>query len=88
MDNRLSLRAALTVCINVAHNIVTNFFFSGFRHLKVHDILIFHHLINLFLRDVQSQFLLGLCQSNPQFMPCGEFLLLGENVLHLLAGIS
>ena len=61
-----------------AHNIVTNFFFSGFRHLKVDDILIFHHLINLFLGDVQSQLFLCLCQGNPQFVPCGEFLLLGE----------
>ena len=44
--------------------------------------------IDLFLCDSKTQLLFALRQGNPQPSPCTEFLVIGENALHLFTGIA
>ena len=72
----------------MGHYIMTDLFFAGFCHVIIDILCMGFQLIDLFLGNGQPQLFLSLCQCNPQFSPGLEFHILGENVLHLLAGIT
>ena len=64
------------------------YFLAVFCHIIIDVLCMGLQLIDLLLGDGQSQLFLSLCQCNPQFSPGLEFHILGENVLHLLTGIT
>jgi hypothetical protein len=51
MDNARRLGALLAICIHMAHDIVANFPFPGFRHFYIDVVRMGFHLLDLFVRD-------------------------------------
>ena len=88
MDNSLSVRTSLTVCIDMSHNVVTDFLFSCSSSFIVNIINISFKLFNLFFCNRKSQLHFCSCKSDPQASPCSELLVSGKNILHFLTGIS
>ena len=88
MNDARRLRALQAVGINVAHHIVTALPLPALRILIIDVVLVRFQLGNLFVRDVQALLLFSLRQGDPQLAPSAEFIVLGKNELHLLAGIS
>jgi len=74
MDDSPGLRALYTVSVNMGHHIVPHFFLPLLCHIVIDLVLMGLQLIDLFLRNRQSQFHLCLSESDPEFSPCTEFL--------------
>ena len=94
MDDTCCLRALLSVCVYMAHYIMSDLFFAFLCHIVIDVIQMLLQLIDLLLCDDrfailgQSQLHLCLCKFNPESSPCSEFLIRRKNILHLLAGIT
>ena len=94
MNDACCLGALLSVGVHMAHDIVTHFLFSCPGHLIIDILGVCLQFFNLFIRDDgltvsgKSQFLLRLCQRDPQLSPGAEFHIGGENILHLPAGVT
>ena len=73
MNNSLCFRALETVCIHVAHNIVTHLFLTGFRVLVIDIVRMRFEFFDLLICDIKSELLLCLCQRDPKFSPGPEF---------------
>ena len=65
MDDTLCLGTLYTVCINMAHNIMTDFLFPCLCHIVVDVVRMCFQLVNLFLCNGETQFLFRFCQGNP-----------------------
>ena len=87
MDDGLGVGTLLAVGVDVAHNVMADQLFTGFRHVVVDIPGMGLHLIDLLLGHVQPQLVLGLRQGNPQLPPGAELVVVGEEILHLLAGV-
>ena len=57
----------------MGHNIMANLTFSFFCHIVINIICMAFQLVNLLLGNIQPQFFLCFCKSNPQFSPCAKF---------------
>ena len=88
MDDSFSLWALYAVSIYMGHHVMAYLFFSGFGHVIVNIVCMSFQLIDLFLGNIQSQFFLCLCQSDPQSSPGTEFHIRRKNILHFFAGIT
>ncbi len=87
VNDSLGLRALQTVRVYMAHHVMTNHLFSCLCLFVIDVLRMGLELINLFLCNIEAQLLLGFRKSDPKLSPCPEFLVRGENILHLLAGI-
>ena len=76
VDDALRVRALYTVCVHMAHNIVTHFLLTCLRNLIVDLILMCLQLIDLLLCDVETQLMLRLCQCDPELSPGTELVVL------------
>ncbi len=88
VDDALRRRALLAVGVDMAHHIVANHALPRLGHLEVDVLDMGAQLVELLVGDVQTQLLFGLRQSHPQLPPGGELVLLGEDALHLPAGVT
>ena len=88
MDNSLGIRTLYAIGIYMAHYIMPDFLFPGNGNIIVDIVLVCFQLVNLLLGDRQSLSLLRLGQSNPEPAPSPELIVLGEDILHLLTGIT
>ena len=88
MDDTLSLGALQSVRIDMAHDIMADYLLTRLCFRIVNILSVFLQLRDLLICDRKSQLLLRLCQRDPQFSPCPEFHVRGENVLHLSACVS
>ena len=88
MDDAGGVGALLAVGVDVAHHIMADLLLTGLRHLIVDIVLMCDQLLDLFIADIQSQLLLALCQRDPQPAPGTKLLVVGKQLLHLLAGIT
>ena len=94
MNDSGCLGALLSVCIYMAHNIMTYQLLTLFCHIIIDVLCVCLQFLDLLICDDgfpvlgQSQLFLRLCQCNPQLSPCTEFHIRGENILHLLACIA
>ena len=88
MDDARRLRALQTVRVVVAHHVVAALLLAALRIIVVDVLRMGFQLGNLLVSDVQPLFLFRLRQRNPQLPPGAELVVLGEDELHLLAGIA
>ena len=88
MDDGLRRGAFQAEGVDVRHHVVADLFFPRAYDLIVDVVKVCAHLTDLFLRDVETQFLLGLCQIYPEPPPGGELVILREHELHLFARIA
>ena len=88
MDNASCLRTLLTVGVNVAHHVVTHDLLTCLSDFVIDVLGVFLQFGDLLVGDIKTEFLLGLCESDPQPAPCAEFHVGGEEVLHFLARVT
>ena len=88
MDDARRLRALQTVRVDVAHHVVAALLLAALRIVVVDVLRMGFQLGNLLVSDVQPLLLFRLRQRNPQLPPGAELVVLGEDELHLLAGIA
>ena len=88
MDAIAVIRASLTVGENVCHNVVAGDALSCLSSSVVDIVDMLLKLLYLSLSNRQTQFHFSSCQSDPEFSPGSEFLISGEDILHLLACVS
>ena len=82
MNYSRSLGALLTVSVNVAHNVVADFLFAGFRNVIVDVVDMSFKLVYLLLCYGQTELHFAARQSYPELSPGRELLVRGEDVLH------
>ena len=87
MDNGLRVRALLAVGVNVAHDVVADQLLPGLGHIVIDSLGVGLQLVDLLLGHVEPQLALRLGQGDPQLPPGSEFVVVGEKILHLFAGI-
>ena len=86
--NALRIGAGVAVGVNVCHNVVAEFLFI-LRSLFVVDVVdVGGKFVHLSLSNVETELHLGTGKSDPKLSPGREFLVCGENELHLLACVS
>ena len=88
MDDGHGLGAQLAVGVDMGHHVMAQLFLplSGLFIVDVGNVgLQFLHLLP---GDRQAQLHLRPGQGHPQAAPGGEFLIGGEDVLHLVAGVA
>ena len=73
---------------DMAHHIVTAFFFHDGDFLKIDIIEVCFHLGDLGICDLQSEFFFALGKHDPKSAPCGVFELGGPDETHLFSGIA
>ena len=73
VNDALRIRTLLTISVDVAHDVMSDFFFSRFCNIVVDVVLVLLQLVNLFLGDGKTQFFFRLCQSDPEPSPSSEF---------------
>ena len=88
VDDPLGGRALLSVGVHVGHDVMADLLLPGLGDVVVDVLCMGLQLIDLFLGDVQAQFLLGFGQSDPEPAPRPELVIRGEQELHVLARIS
>ena len=88
MNDALCLGTLNAVSINMAHNIMSDQFFALLSNIIIDIVLVSLKFFYLLISYVKSKLFLRLGKSNPKSSPGSELLIRGENVLHLLAGIS
>ena len=88
MDNRLCLGALLAKGVNVCHNVVAHLFFPFGGSFVIHIVLVCFHLGYLLVGYIKTASLFCLCKRYPQLSPGTEFVVIGKNILHLVAGIA
>ena len=88
MNNLFCVRALLTICVHMTHNIVAKFLFVFLCHLVVNIFCMSLKLCDLLVCNIESQFLFCFCQCNPQFSPGFEFEIGRIYVLHFFACIA
>ena len=88
VDDPLGGGALQTVGVDVAHHVVAHQLFAGDGVLVVDVILVGFQLGNLGVGDSKTLLLLRLGQRDPQSAPGAEFVILRENILHLVRGIA
>ena len=94
MNDSGCLGALLSVCIYMAHNIMTYQLLTLFCHIIIDVLCVCLQFLDLLICDAgfavlgQSQLFLRLCQCDPQLSPCAEFHIRGKNILHFFAGIT
>ena len=88
MDDSFRLGALQSVCVDMAHDVVADHFFSGFGFFVINIIGVGFEFGDLLICNGQSQFFFCLCQRDPQFPPGPEFHVRGENILHLFTCVS
>ena len=88
VQNWLRLRTARAVSQYVGHDIVPHFVFTcrGIVIVDVGDVRA--QLLNLLIRDRQTELLFALCQRDPESAPGGKFVVVGVNVLHCAPGVA
>ena len=87
MDDARRLGALQAVGVHMAHHVVAAFLFPADSVVIVDVLGMGLQLGDLLVGDVNALLLLGLGQGNPQPAPGAELVVLGENELHLPAGI-
>ena len=88
MQNALGFWALQTVGVDVAHHVVTAFPFPALGVLVVDVVLMGFQLGDLLVGDGKPLRLFRFGQSDPELPPCAELVVLGENELHVFAGIA
>ncbi len=94
MNDARSFRTLLSIGIHMAHHIVPHFLLPGLCHLVIDVLCMSLQFFDLLIGDDgsavlgQPQFLLCLCQGDPQLPPGTEFHIGGKQVLHFPAGIT
>ena len=94
VDNTCSLRTLLSVCIYMAHYIMSYFLLTSLSNIIIDILNMLLHLINHILSNNwlailrKTKFHLCLSKCNPKSTPCRKLFILGENILHFLACIS
>ena len=88
MNDALCQGTLQAVGIHMGHYIMTHLALPLLRRLVIDVLGMAFHLVDLFLCDGQSQFLLCLRQGNPQSPPGFKLFIRREDILHLLAGVA
>ncbi len=88
MNNSLCVRALLTISMNMAHNIVAEFFFIFLCNLIVNIISMSLKLFYLFLCNIKSKLIFSFSKGNPKPSPCLKLKIGRINILHFLAGVT
>ena len=88
MDDPLGVRALQAVGVDVAHHVVAALLLPADGVLVVDVVGVGLQLGDLLVGDGQALPLLGLGQGDPEFAPGAELVVVGEDVLHLLAGVA
>ena len=88
VQNGLRLRAARAVGQHVGHDIMPHLVLArrGVVIVDVRDVRA--QLLNLLIRDRQTELLLTLRQRDPESAPCGKLVVVGVNVLHRAPGVA
>ena len=88
VQNGLCLRAARAVGQHVGHDIMPHLVLArrGVVIVDVRDVRA--QLLNLLIRDRQTELLLTLRQRDPESAPCGKLVVVGVNVLHRAPGVA
>ena len=88
MNDRHRGRALGAEHMNMTHDIVPKLGFL-FRHgVKVDVVQMLFHLVDLFLRDVESELPFGFRKCDPESSPGGVLALRGPVVTHFRAGVT
>ena len=74
MYDAFGFRTLQSVSVYMRHHIVTNDLFSFLRLSVVDVIHVGFQFFDLFICNVESQFLFGFSQGDPEPAPCSEFL--------------
>jgi hypothetical protein len=85
VDNRFCLRALHPEGLHVAHHIVADLGLDRLGILEIDVVEVPAHLLKLKIRDRETERLFRLRKREPEPAPGGEFLLIREVALHLLA---
>ena len=72
MDDSLCFRTLHTICIHVGHNIVADYLFPFFCHIKINIICMFFQFCNLLIGNMKSKLFLSLRKGDPQLSPRTE----------------
>ena len=88
MDDAGSLRALLAVGIHMAHHVVAHKALALFGDFIVDVLGVCLQLIDLFLRDRQTELHFALCKRDPKAAPGLELHVRRKQVLHLFVGIA
>ena len=87
MDDAAGCGALQPIGVDMAHHIMTAFFLPLFR-IRIIDVFrMGNKLVDLLLCYIQTLIALSLSQSDPQLAPGFKLVVIGEDVLHLPAGI-
>ena len=89
MDDALGFRALHPVSVHMRHHVVAHLLFLFARHIVVDVVHMGFQLLHHFGGDV-GQALLHLCagQRHPQAAPGAELVVIREDVLHLIGGVT
>ena len=82
---RSCLWTLYAVRVYVGHNVVPYLFFAGLCDVKIDIVDMRLHFGKLLVGYIKAEFLFALGKHAPQLSPGSEFILLGKNVLHLVA---
>ena len=88
MDDAGGLRCGLAEGVNVCHDVVTDFLLTRSGDVVVDVVDVCFHLVDLLLRDRQTELLLRLSQRHPKTSPGGELHIRRKDIQHLRACIS
>ena len=88
VDDAGSLRALLAVGIHMAHHVVAHKALALFGDFIVDVLGVCLQLIDLFLRDRQTELHFALCKCDPKAAPGLELHVRRKQVLHLFVGIA
>ena len=94
VNDTCRLRALKSVGIDMAHNVMAHQLLALLRNGVVNVIDMCLHLVDHFLCDDglsvlrKSEFHLCLREGDPKLSPCGKFLVLAEDILHLRGGVT
>ena len=84
VNNRLSLWALLTVSVNMAHNIMSEFLFIFLGNIIIDIVGICFKLVNLVLSNIKTEFFFSLGKSYPKFSPSFKLKIRRIDILHFL----
>ena len=88
MDDALCLGALQAVGVDVAHHVMAHQFFARDGIFVVDVVLVRFQLGDLLVGDGKALLLLGLGQRDPQLAPGAELVVVREDILHLVRGVT
>ncbi|MPM90235.1 hypothetical protein SDC9_137356 [bioreactor metagenome] len=85
MDYFFCFRAELSICVNMSHDVMTDFFFASFSDVIIYIIQMRGKLVDLLIRNIYAELLFGFSQGKPKPSERTEFEVLRKNMKHFRA---